>query len=30
MNWVAGCVGTDAENSYAGEGMVDALAAVSP
>ncbi len=30
MDWVAPCVGTDAENSYAGEGMVDALEAVTP
>ncbi len=30
MNRVVSCVGTDAENSYAGEGMVDALEAVSP
>jgi subtilisin family serine protease len=30
VSWVVGCVGTDAENSYAGEGMVDALEAVTP
>jgi subtilisin family serine protease len=30
MSWVVACVGTHAENSYAGEGMVDALAAVTP
>jgi subtilisin family serine protease len=29
LGWVAPCVGTDAVNSYAGDGLVDALEAVS-